>query len=74
MDRDKVGEDNCADQLLLGFVVLFSVFDNGERGGHALIAAARNDYNRKLAAAHSCIRTRRGGRHSANLNVVSKGR
>ena len=62
MDGHQVGHHKGPEQQLLADADLPGVDNDRKRAGDALVAAAGIDDDRKLAAAHSRVRRRRGSR------------
>ena len=56
VDRNQVGEGQCAAESLIGCPQLSGILDDRHRDRDALIAAARVDDNWQLTAAHTGIR------------------
>ena len=70
-DRNKIGENQCADQLFMSGIQFFCIFHNGHGDGKALIAAPGIDDCRQLTAAHARIGTGGRGSHCAEFYVRS---
>ena len=73
MDGDKIRHDERAVKLLLARFQLARVDNDGQRGRHALIAAARVDDNRLFAAVHARVRARGSPGLGAVLHAVAIG-
>ncbi len=70
MDGDKVGQNERAQHLFPALFQFARVHDDGNAGGDALVAAARNDDDGHLAPVHARIRSRRGVSARFHANVL----
>ena len=60
MHRDQIGHRQGAQKRVLVHAPFAGIYDDGNRGGHTLIATSRNDANGQFAPVHAGIRARGG--------------
>lgn len=58
MNRQQVGKRQRPIKLFLGCAQFLGVLNDGQGGGHSLIATARIDNHRQFAAIHTRVRSR----------------